>query len=86
MTFMHNTITAINTVLCLGVFILGYLGYKKTRNKTALYITIAFGFFAFSHIIAFFNLTHSLMGALIVSRVIAYLVVIFALYKLLLKR
>ena len=80
MTFTWDPIYTVNLVLCIVIFILGYWGYKKQKDTMPLYIGIAFGLFGISHLVTLFDMASSLTNILIVIRVIAYLIVIFALY------
>ena len=72
---------AVNLVLCIIIVIMGYWGYKKSGDTFPLYIGIAFGLFGISHLSILLGLKDSLEVALIVVRLLAYLIVIFALYK-----
>jgi len=76
-----DLITLVNLVLCIIIVILGYLGYKKSGDKVSLYIGIAFGIFGLSHFLTLLGLRETLSIFLIIIRFIAYLIVIFALYK-----
>ena len=80
MTFTWDPIYTVNLVLCIVIFILGYWGYKKQKDTMPLYIGIAFGLFGISHLVTLFDMASSLTNVLIVIRVLAYLIVIFALY------
>jgi uncharacterized membrane protein (UPF0136 family) len=79
-------IYAVNLVLCIIIVVLGYLGYKKSRSKVPLYIGIAFGLFGISHLITLLGLKEAVTGVLIVIRTLAYLIVVFTLYKTAFKR
>jgi hypothetical protein len=77
--FMEYT----NLLLCLGIFIVGYLAYKQKRDKLPLNIGIAFGFFAAVHLVMLFlRVRDFTMTMLIVIKVIAYLVILVTLAKL----
>lgn len=54
MAFNWNPIYTLNLVLCITILILGFLGYKRNKNQVPLYISIAFGLFGISHLMAFF--------------------------------
>ena len=43
-TLMLDPIYLVNLTLCVIIFILGFLGYRKGGNKIPLYVGIAFGF------------------------------------------
>lgn len=76
-----DPITAVNIVLCIIIFLLGYIGYVRKQDALSFTIGIAFGLFAISHIITSFEASKPLTIAVITIRIIAYLVVIFALYR-----
>jgi len=75
-----------NLVLCIIIFVLGVWGYTKKKDDVPLYIGISFGLFAVSHIITLLGLAASLTALLIPIRLIAYLLVVFALYRMLVRR
>jgi len=86
MALLLEPIYVVNLTLCIIIFILGVLGYKHKHNKTPLYVGIAFGLFGVSHLATILGLKTDLEAVLIVIRTIAYLTVIFALYKFLSKQ
>ncbi|MBU7013451.1 MAG: hypothetical protein HXS52_13135 [Theionarchaea archaeon] len=71
----------VNLVLCIIIVALGYWGSKKSGDSVPLYIGIAFGLFGISHLSILLGLKDTLETPLIIVRLLAYLVVIFALYK-----
>ncbi|MBU7024525.1 MAG: hypothetical protein HXS40_10205 [Theionarchaea archaeon] len=71
----------VNLVLCIIIVVLGYWGFKKSGDSVPLYIGIAFGLFGISHLSILLGLKDTLETPLIVVRLLAYLIVIFALYK-----
>ena len=79
MTFTWDPEYTVNLVLCIVIFILGYWGYRKQKETMPLYIGIAFGLFGISHLVKLFGMASDLTNVLIVIRVIAYLIVVFAL-------
>jgi uncharacterized membrane protein (UPF0136 family) len=79
-------ITIINLVLTTVILILGIWAYVKRKSDVALYIGIAFGLFAVSHALTLAGLAASLDAFLITIRVVAYLLVIFALCRILMKK
>ena len=79
MIFTWDPIYTVNLGLCIVIFILGFWGYKKQKDTMPLYIAIAFGLFGISHLVTLFGLANSLTNVLIVIRVLAYLIVVFAL-------
>jgi uncharacterized membrane protein YhfC len=74
-----NPVTVLNFLLALVIFIIGVVAYQKTRNKTSLYIGVAFGLFAFSHLVTLLGYAQSLEWLLLVVRVISYCIIIYAL-------
>jgi len=82
MSFAGTTIYVINLVFCIIIFILGLSCYKKDKNKLCLYIGFAFALFGVSHFVTILDLkTTAVLNSLIIIRSIAYLLVVFALYK-----
>lgn len=81
MGFNLDPIYVVNLALCVAILLLGYWGYRKRRNVVPLLIGIAFGLFGISHLVTLFGLAGDWASVLIVIRVLAYLTVVFALYK-----
>jgi hypothetical protein len=81
MGFNLDPIYVVNLVLCIVILLLGYWGYRKRRNVVPLLIGVAFGLFGISHLVTLFGLAGDWASVLIVIRVLAYLTVVFALYK-----
>jgi glycerol-3-phosphate dehydrogenase len=77
-----DPITAVNLVLTIIIFVLGVALYGRKKNVMALYIGIAFGLFAISHLATLLDLAASLTVPLIAVRAIAYIIVILALLTL----
>jgi hypothetical protein len=76
-----DLINSINLLLCIVIFLLGYLVYRKQERICALLIGIAFGMFGLSHFsvlsgIAFPEITFILL------RVCGYILVAAALWLL----
>jgi hypothetical protein len=86
MTLVLDPIYLVNLTLCIIILILGVFGYRKKGNPVQLYVGIAFGLFGISHLATILGLKADLETFLIVVRTIAYLVVVFALYKILTQR
>ncbi len=86
MTFICDPIYITNLVLCIVILVLGWLGYKKSGDRSPLYIGIAFGLFGISHLATLLGLKEILTTVLIVIRTLAYLLVAFTLYRVALKR
>ena len=81
MDIVGDPIVVINLILCVIILILGVMGYQRSRSAVPLYIGIAFGLFGLSHLVAMLGLQGSLEVPLIVVRIVAYLIVVFAVYK-----
>jgi hypothetical protein len=81
-----DPVTTINFVLCVVILALGIWAYAKKKGDVPLYIGIAFGLFAISHLMTLLGLAAGLTALLIVIRLIAYLLVVFALCKILFKK
>ncbi|MGA8905454.1 MAG: hypothetical protein WB661_10665 [Candidatus Bathyarchaeia archaeon] len=77
-----DPITAVNFVLSIIIFVLGVALYGRKKNVMTLYIGIAFGLFATSHLATLLGLAATLTVPLIADRAIAYIVVILALLTL----
>lgn len=76
-----DPIYIVNLSLCIIIPALGYLSYKKTKDKIPLYVGIAFGLFGISHLSIILGLKVTLEYFLIIIRTLGYLLVIFSLYK-----
>jgi len=76
-----DPITIINFVLSFAILLLGIAVYAGKKDNLALYIGIAFGLFAFSHLTNLLDIAGSMTSLLVIIRTIAYLIVIFALVK-----
>ena len=79
-------ITLVNLILCVVILAMGIWAYSKKNGNVPLYIGIAFGLFAISHLITLIGIAAALNIFLIVISLIAYLLVIFALYKIVVKK
>ena len=79
-------IIIVNLVLCIVILALGIWAYTKKKGEVPLYIGIAFGLFAISHLLTLLGLAAGLDVLLIIVRLIAYLLVIFTLYRILVKK
>ena len=81
-----NPVVTVSLVLCILILALGIWGYSKKKGEVPLYIAIAFGLFGISHLITLLGLAVGLTAFLIAIRLIAYLLVAFTLYRILVKR
>ncbi len=82
MTVLPDITAGINLLLCVVIFVLGYLMYRRKEKISALLIGIAFGMFGLSHFsvvtgIAFPEFTFILL------RICGYILVASALWLLL---
>jgi uncharacterized membrane protein len=82
MVFIWDPVTTVNLVLCITILILGVWGYNKKRDQVPLYIGMAFGLFGISHLMTILDLKDALTSFLVIIRVLAYLIIVFAVYKL----
>jgi hypothetical protein len=76
-----NIIYLINLILCAVIFIFGLIGWSRSKKALPLYIAIAFGLFGLSHLATILGLAAGLEVLLIIIRLAAYLIVVFAVYK-----
>jgi len=74
-----DLITSVNFVLSFVILLLGLAIYMRKKDKLPLYIGIAFGLFAFSHLSNLAGIAAQLGDILVVVRTVAYLLVVFAL-------
>lgn len=82
MTAVPDITAGINLILCIVIFLLGFLMYRRKEKISALLISIAFGMFGLSHFsvvtgIAFPEITFILL------RICGYVLVAAALWLLL---
>jgi hypothetical protein len=76
-----NIMYLINLVLCVVIVIFGLMGWRRSGKAFPLYIGIAFGLFGLSHLATLLGQAVQLEVLLIVIRTAAYLIVVYALYK-----
>ena len=81
-----NPVITVNLVLCIIILALGVLGYSKKKDEVPLCIGIAFGLFGVSHVLTLLGLAAGLTALLIAIRLVAYLLVVFVLYKVLVNK
>jgi hypothetical protein len=82
MNIVWDPIWTINLILCIIILIFGILARKKAKSPFPLYIGLAFGLFGLSHLANILGLKTSLSTVMIVVRILAYLLVTFAVYKM----
>lgn len=80
MAIVLDPVTILNLVFCIIIVCLGYWEYYKKKSLIALYIAITFGLFGIAHLAIILGMKSSDMFILVI-RSIAYLVIIYALYK-----
>jgi hypothetical protein len=75
-----------NLVLCIAILVLGVLGYAREKKDFILYIGIAFGVFGLTHLLDILGLSASLFILIIILRSVAYLIVIFSIYRAIIRK
>ena len=81
-----DTITLVNLILCVIIVVFGCVGFKKAKDKWPLFIAISFGLFGVSHLLTLLGLKETLEGFLIGIRTVAYLLVIYTVYRVAFKK
>ncbi|MGA2785673.1 MAG: hypothetical protein ABSF09_13335 [Candidatus Bathyarchaeia archaeon] len=76
-----DTTTIINLVLSVVIVALAIVAYTSKKSRIAMYIGAAFALFGISHLMTLIGLDMALAYVLLIIRTLAYLIVIFALYK-----
>ncbi|AUB55464.1 hypothetical protein DSECCO2_355920 [anaerobic digester metagenome] len=80
MTLVLDPVTILNLIFCIVIVCLGYWEYRKKDSLIAIYIAITFALFGIAHLGIIFGVKSSNIFILTI-RSIAYLVIIYALYK-----
>ncbi|MDO5835463.1 MAG: hypothetical protein Q4P17_03055 [Methanobacterium sp.] len=80
MAIVLDPVTILNLVFCIIIVILGYWEYNKKKSLIALFIGITFGLFGIAHLAIILGMKSSDIFIMVI-RSIAYLVIIYALYK-----
>ena len=75
-----DPIILVNLILCVVIVVMGVYEYIRTRSRFELYVGTAFGLFGVSHLLTLLGLAAGLTLPLIIIRLLAYLIVIYALY------
>ena len=78
MTVTLDPVTVVNFLLAVIILLLGIFEYKKSSDTMVLLIGTAFGLFALSHLLTLLGYAAAFDWFIIVIRIIAYLVVIYA--------
>lgn len=73
------------TFLGAVIFILGFLGYKRSLDMTPLLIGLIFGMFSVSGILVILNILKNPSVGLSIIRSISYLIALIAVYRYLKK-
>jgi hypothetical protein len=82
MVAFYDLTEGINLLLCVVIFILGYLVYRKQEKISALLISIAFCLFGLSHLDVLGGITFPAI-TFILLRICGYILVVAALYLVL---
>jgi hypothetical protein len=64
-----------NVIACLVIFILGIVGYARSKEMWLLFIGIAFVLFGITHVFTLFDLQETLATYILAIRIVGYLVV-----------
>ena len=75
-----DPVILVNLILCGVIVVMGTWQYIRTRSRIELYVGTAFGLFGISHLLTLLGLAAGLTLPLIIIRLLAYLIVIYALY------
>lgn len=81
MNMEWDLITLVNLVLCIVALAFGIIGWRRSGKAFPLYVGIAFGLFGLSHLATFFGMRETLETVLVITRMLAYVLVAFALYQ-----
>jgi hypothetical protein len=73
-----DMVSLVNLILSVAIAGVAHWGYLTSRNRLLLYISMAFGLFALSHLLLLAGLEESLMAVVTVLRVLGYLTMLFA--------
>jgi MFS superfamily sulfate permease-like transporter len=82
MAFVWDTLTALNIFFCVLVVLSGLVAYKRKWNLSALLIGVAYSLFTVSHLATLFGLKDDQGLLLMAIRVIAYVILIYAVLRL----
>jgi hypothetical protein len=69
-----------NFIFCVIILCLGITSYLKMRRLWPLLVGVAFGLFGVSHLFTLLDLKETLESVLLVARIIAYMLVLYAIY------
>ena len=80
--FVLDPITTMNLLLCVVIVALAIVAYVSKKSRIAMYVGAAFALFGISHFVNLMGFGSALTDVLLIIRTLAYLIVIFALYKI----
>lgn len=75
-----DPVTILNLIFCIIIIGLGYWEYHKNNSLISLFIAITFGLFGIAHSAIILGMKSSDLFIMVI-RSVAYLVIIYALYK-----
>jgi hypothetical protein len=78
---MSTIVYVLNIIFSAGICVLAFYNWARAKNVLVLFIGLAFGLFAISHLVAAVGLAASAEGLIILLSVLAYALVFVALYK-----
>ncbi|MCK9579058.1 MAG: PAS domain S-box protein [Methanoregula sp.] len=81
MPLILDPLVIANLLLCLLIILLSIWSYRKADDIAPLYIGAAFSLFGITHFTSLIGFTNALEPAILVIRIIAYLLVIFGLFQ-----
>jgi hypothetical protein len=76
-----DIVVLINLILCTLIVVFGVVGFKKSKDILPLFIAISFGLFGIAHLLTILKLTGGITGFLIAIRTLAYLLVLYIVYR-----
>jgi len=80
MAFVPDPAVLVNLLLCIIIFALGYLVYRKRNSISALFIAVGFGMFGLSHLSTLLGQTLFPEVTFVLLRICGYIFVAAALY------
>ena len=81
-----DSVTLVNLILSVIILIMGVWAYSVARFRSILYVGIAFGFFALSNLVTLLNVAANLSIVALVLRLLGYLLVMYAIYLVIVKK
>jgi PAS domain S-box-containing protein len=80
MPLVIDPLVIANLLLCIVIIVLSIWSYRKTNDPAPLYVGAAFGLFGITHFAMLLGLKENLVPALIMIRILAYLIVVLGLF------